>query len=106
MRYSRFCGNWRRRRPSSAIETLVLNGDDRSLCRINALDFAAKNALDDEETIAGFLHAARLGLFELAWNVLCPGCGGVLDTGATLKTIDQDELFLRALRGRLRADAR
>ena len=41
--------------------------------------------------ISAFLHAARLGLFELSWNVLCPGCGGVLAAGATLKTVDRDE---------------
>ena len=41
--------------------------------------------------IAAFLHAARLGMFELSWNVLCPGCGGVLDTNATLKTVQKEE---------------
>jgi class 3 adenylate cyclase len=76
---------------ASAIETLLHEGSDRDLCRVNTLDFAAKRSLDEEETIAGFLHAARLGLFELAWNVLCPGCGGVLDTGATLKTVHHEE---------------
>ena len=55
------------------------------------LDFAAKHGLDEEKTIAAFLHAARLGLFELSWNVLCPGCGGVLDAGSTLKTVNRDE---------------
>ena len=30
-------------------------------------------------------------LFELSWNVLCPGCGGVLDAGTTLKTINREE---------------
>ena len=41
--------------------------------------------------IAAFLHAARIGLFEMSWNVLCPGCGGVLDANATLKTCDREE---------------
>jgi len=45
----------------------------------------------EERVIAAFLHAARLGLFELSWNVLCPGCGGVLDAGATLKTLNREE---------------
>jgi class 3 adenylate cyclase len=75
----------------NAIASLVLQGSDRDLCRVNALDFAAKRTLDEEQTIAAFLHASRLGLFELAWNVLCPGCGGVLDTGATLKTVRCEE---------------
>ncbi len=55
-----------------------------------ALDFATKNNLDVEEVIAALLHAARLGIFDLSWNVLCPGCGGVLEAGATLKNIDHD----------------
>lgn len=67
-----------------------MRGSDRDLNRINALAFADAHGLDQEKTIAAFLHAARIGVFEMTWNVLCPGCGGVLDTGATLKTVDRD----------------
>jgi len=76
---------------ADAIEKLVDEGLDRELCRVNALDFARKVGLDEEVVIAAFLHAARLGLFELSWNVLCPGCGGVLDTAASLKSVHQYE---------------
>lgn len=76
---------------ASAIEQLVQQAPDRWLCRVNALAFAARAGLDEERVIAAFLHAARLGLFELSWNVLCPGCGGVLDAGASLKTVQQAE---------------
>ena len=72
------------------IENLVLHGKDRDLNRINSLAFADAHGLDQEKTIAAFLHAARIGAFEMTWNVLCPGCGGVLDTGATLKTVDRE----------------
>ena len=75
----------------AAIEQLVRDGPDRDLCRVNALAFANKHGLDEERTIAAFLHAARLGVFELSWNVLCPGCGGVLDAGTTLKNVNRDE---------------
>ena len=75
----------------SAIEELVRGARDRDLCRINALAFAASRSLEQEDTVAAFLHASRLGLFELTWNVLCPGCGGVLDASATLKTAKQSE---------------
>ena len=70
-----------------AIERLVRDAPDRELCRVNALAFAARNKLDPERVIAAFLHAARVGLFELSWNVLCPGCGGVLGANASLKTV-------------------
>ncbi len=76
---------------AAAIEKLVREGLDHQLCRVNALDFAAKTALDEERVIAALLHAARLGLFEMSWNVLCPGCGGVLDTASSLKSVDRSE---------------
>ena len=75
----------------AAIERLVREGADRDLTRVNALAFASKNHLNDDHVIGAFLHASRLGLFEMSWNVLCPGCGGVLDANATLKTIHQGE---------------
>src|SRR5882672_9014754 len=74
----------------AAIERLVDDAPDYQLSRINALDFARRHGLDEEKTIAAFLHAARIGLFELSWNVLCPGCGGVLDTNASLKSVRAD----------------
>jgi class 3 adenylate cyclase len=76
---------------AAAIESAVANAPDHELCRVNALAFAIKNKLDEERAIAAFLHATRLGLFELSWNVLCPDCGGVLEAGATLKTVNHDE---------------
>ena len=76
---------------AAAIEDLVKHGADHELCRVNVLAFAAKRGLNTERAIGAFLHAARLGLFELSWNVLCPGCGGVLDASATLKSLDQEQ---------------
>jgi class 3 adenylate cyclase len=78
-------------RAVAAIEALVRDGTDRSLARINVIDFAKATGVDLEKAIAAFLHAARLGIFDLSWSVLCPGCGGVLDASATLKTFDRDK---------------
>jgi hypothetical protein len=80
---------------AAAIESVVHGGTDRELCRVNVLDYATRHGLNEESTIAAFLHAARLGIFELSWNVLCPGCGGVLNEGATLKTIDREDMVAR-----------
>ena len=55
-----------------ALEQLVLHAPDHALCRINTLDFAGRAKLDEERVIAGLLHATRLGLFDLLWNILCP----------------------------------
>jgi class 3 adenylate cyclase len=75
---------------AAAIEALISDGTDRQLCRVNVLSFAAEHQLDEEKTIGAFLHAARVGLFELTWNVLCPGCGGVLDVNHTLKSVHKE----------------
>jgi class 3 adenylate cyclase len=74
-----------------AIERLVRDGPERELNRVNVFDFAAKHGLSEGQTIAAFLHSARLGLFDMSWNLLCPGCGGVLDANATLKTVRKQE---------------
>ena len=70
---------------------LIKNGEDHELNRVNVLDFASQNGLDEEQAISGFLHASRLGLFDLTWNVLCPGCSGVLDAHDTLKSLRNDD---------------
>ncbi|WEX86761.1 adenylate/guanylate cyclase domain-containing protein [Sinorhizobium garamanticum] len=74
-----------------AFERFVRDAPDRKLCRINALAFAKAEGLDEEQTIAGFLHASHHGIFELSWNVLCPGCGGVLDANTSLKSLQREE---------------
>jgi len=75
----------------AAIERLIAEGSDRDLCRVNVIDFAKSNGVDEERAVAAFLHAARLGIFDLSWSMLCPGCGGVLDASATLKSFDHDK---------------
>ncbi|KAB2850294.1 MAG: adenylate/guanylate cyclase domain-containing protein [Hyphomicrobiaceae bacterium] len=76
---------------AKAIEALLSDSVDRNLNRINALQFADRLKLDPGRTIAGFLQATRLGLFDLSWNVMCPGCGGVLGAGTTLKSVNRSE---------------
>ena len=80
-------------RAAAAIEALVQDAPDSALARVNVLDFAAKNGIDEERAISAFLHAARLGLFELSWNVLCPSCGGVIDASLTLKSVNRPEYY-------------
>jgi class 3 adenylate cyclase len=76
---------------ADAIQRLIEQGQDHELNRINVLDFSSRSGLDEEQVISGFLHASRLGLFDLTWNVLCPGCGGVLDAHSTLKSLRHDD---------------
>jgi class 3 adenylate cyclase len=70
---------------------LIDQGEDHELNRINVIDFSREHGLDEEHVISAFLHSARLGLFDLSWNVLCPGCGGVLGAHSTLKALRPDD---------------
>ena len=78
---------------AEALEKSVESDPDRTLNRINPLAYAAEHGLDEEHTIGGFVHAARLGLFDMSWNMLCPGCGGVLESGAALKTLNRPHYY-------------
>ncbi len=75
---------------AAAIERLITAGADSELARINVLAFAAAHDLDEEAAIAAFLHAAKLGIFELSWDVLCPTCRGVLHIAHTLKDVHRE----------------
>jgi class 3 adenylate cyclase len=77
----------------ASLKNLVESADDRALNRVNALAFAEKHGHGEEAAITTLIHASRLGLFDLSWNVLCPGCGGVLETGGALKTINHHDYF-------------
>ena len=57
------------------------------------LAYANAHGLDEEQTIGAFVHAARLGLFDMSWNMMCPSCGGVLETGAALKNLNQAQYY-------------
>ena len=78
-------------RAAAALRLLVEQGSDRDLCRVNALAFAKLHGLPEEAAISTLVRAARVGLFDLSWNILCPGCGGVLNANATLKSVRQED---------------
>src|SRR6185295_15820648 len=68
---------------------VVRDAPDHALNKINALDLAGTEGLDEERVIAALLNAVRLGLFEMTWNVMCPSCAGVLSANKSLKTLDR-----------------
>src|SRR5215475_14401605 len=78
---------------AAALERLVREAPDSRLSRINVLDFARREGLDEERAITTFLHAAQIGLLDMSWNVLCPSCSGVLDANTSLKTVRSQEYY-------------
>jgi class 3 adenylate cyclase len=70
------------------LERMVRDAPDHALNKMNALDLAAKEGLDEERVIAALLNAVGLGMFEMTWSVMCPSCAGVLSANKSLKTLD------------------
>jgi class 3 adenylate cyclase len=73
----------------SMLERLIRDAPDHALNKINGLDLAAKEGLDEERVIAALLNAVQLGILEMSWNVMCPSCAGVLSANKSLKTLDR-----------------
>ena len=71
------------------LERLMRDAPDHALNKINAIDLAANEGLDEERVISALLNAVRLGIFEMSWNVMCPSCAGVLSANTSLKTLDR-----------------
>src|SRR5437016_6271812 len=62
-------------RTISKLETLIRTGTDRDLFRIDPLNYASQKGMQEQEAIDLFLHAAKIGLFEMDWHLICPACG-------------------------------
>lgn len=75
-------------RTSEAIERLLCKASDFCVNRINPLAFAVEAGLDETACIGAFLHATQIGIVDLAWNVVCGGCGGILHSANSLKAIN------------------
>src|ERR1700676_2189468 len=71
------------------LERMVRDAPDHALNKMNALDLAAREGIDEERVIATLLNAVGLGIFEMTWNVMCPSCAGVLSANKSLKTLDR-----------------
>ncbi|MEI8176016.1 MAG: DUF5939 domain-containing protein, partial [Candidatus Omnitrophota bacterium] len=61
----------------SRFETVIAGLSEWQLFRINPLVFAKENGFDARLCVDIFIHGAKIGIFDFAWNLLCPGCGGV-----------------------------
>ena len=71
----------------SKFETLIRTGDEVSIFRANPLAFARDRGVAEPEAIDLFLHAARTGLVDLHWDILCPHSGLVLESFGKLRAL-------------------
>jgi class 3 adenylate cyclase len=71
----------------SKLETFLRTDDEWALFRANPFCFAEERGVSEEEAIDLFLLAAKVGVFQMSWNLLCPGCGDAVQSFASLKSV-------------------
>jgi class 3 adenylate cyclase len=70
------------------LENLVRDGDDFKLFRINPFQFAADSGLIAHEATEAFLRGAKIGMFQMEWNLVCPTCGDFVDSFRSLNKLN------------------
>jgi len=62
------------------LETLLHATDAVELFRVDPLAFAAARNVAESEAVDLFLHATKLGLFTMEWQLICPQCCDTIDS--------------------------
>lgn len=68
-------------------ESFLRSAEERDLYRVNPIRFSRDRDIGEADAIRLFLHAAHVGLFRMNWHLLCPGCGDVVQSFQTLRTL-------------------
>ncbi|HEX6766647.1 MAG TPA: DUF5939 domain-containing protein, partial [Polyangiaceae bacterium] len=71
----------------SKLENFVRGADDWALFRANPFLFAVERGVGEDEALDLFIHASRIGLFQITWNLLCPGCGAAVQSFSSLRNL-------------------
>lgn len=70
--------------PLGALVELIRSGRDEDVVRINPVRFAERRGLGVSPVVSLFLHARKLGLLTMEWQVVCPSCGEVVERLSSL----------------------
>ncbi len=76
---------------AEALADFLATAPAPEVARIRPLALAARLGLDPEATVACCLHAARVGLLVLLWDILCPVCRVPAAARETLKALRDHE---------------
>jgi class 3 adenylate cyclase len=81
------------RAPADLVGKLVEHirtADDLDLSRLQVRPLARSWNADEDALLVTFLHATRLGLLDISWDVICPHCRGVRDEVPTLGDLPRE----------------
>lgn len=58
------------------LANIISSFDDDELYKIQVPELAERFNFDQDKLLSSFLEAAKLGIYELNWDVICPHCKG------------------------------
>lgn len=64
----------------SKLETFIRSAPDVDLFRVNPVQYGLARSISEAEALDLFLHATKVGLFEMDWHIVCPHCGFIIDS--------------------------
>jgi class 3 adenylate cyclase len=70
----------------SGLERFIRTASDYDLFRVNPIQYATATGLSEAEGIELFVHAAKVGLFEMQWLLTCAYCPQV---AGSFRELDQ-----------------
>ena len=70
----------------TGLEGFIRTADDYDLFRVNPIQYAGAVGLSEAEGVDLFVHAAKVGLFEMDWLLLCAYCPQV---AGSFRELDQ-----------------
>ena len=62
------------KRAIDALMSYLLHASDQDVARIRPLELAQRFGVPEDAMIDACLHAAKLGVLEMVWDVICPSC--------------------------------
>jgi class 3 adenylate cyclase len=61
-------------RAAEALIAYLAHASDQDVARIRPLELAAKFGVPEDAMIDAALHAAKIGMLAMVWDVICPSC--------------------------------
>ncbi|MEK8016790.1 MAG: DUF5939 domain-containing protein [Candidatus Parabeggiatoa sp.] len=75
------------------VADILKTQDDWSLFRINPLHFAKQHGLNEHDCLDIFVHGAKIGLFDLSYEMVCPACYGIVHNYHALGELENDSFY-------------
>lgn len=72
----------------SKFEMVIRTAHDHELFRVNPLLYGVQHGVEESGVIDLFLHAAKIGLVDMDWLIVCGACANVFRSFRMLESLD------------------